>query len=361
MKKQYYSLKRILQENADYNIIIGERSNGKTYAVLEHIIKDYLNNQNSGAYIRRWKDDLIGKRAESVFTSFVENGSLEKLSGGKYDNIIFSKGKWHLAKYDNETKKMRADVTPFCYSFTLSDMEHDKSTSYPTVKNICFDEFLTRRYYLPDEFILFMNVLSTIIRDRENIKIFMLGNTVNKYCPYFDEMGLNNITSQEQGTIDIYSYPNNLKIAVEYCDENKTKKKSNKYFGFNNARLNMITSGKWELAIYPHLPIGYKIKQNEIVFTFYIVFNNKKIACDVINKDSDFFVFCHFKTTEIKDNELIYTLDYTPRNNIRKTFLQPIDKTDNKIKALFGGNRIFYQSNDIGEIIHNYLLSCVKS
>ena len=38
--------------------------------------------------------------------------------------------------------------------------------------------------------LFFMNVLSTIIRDRENIKIFMLGNTVNKYCPYFDEMGL---------------------------------------------------------------------------------------------------------------------------------------------------------------------------
>ena len=34
MKKQYYSLKKILAENADYNIIIGERSNGKTYATL---------------------------------------------------------------------------------------------------------------------------------------------------------------------------------------------------------------------------------------------------------------------------------------------------------------------------------------
>ena len=28
--KKYYTLKKILAENADYNIIIGERSNGKT-------------------------------------------------------------------------------------------------------------------------------------------------------------------------------------------------------------------------------------------------------------------------------------------------------------------------------------------
>ena len=58
MKKQYYSLKKILSENADYNIIIGERSNGKTYATLEYILTDYVNNNNSGAYIRRWKDDI---------------------------------------------------------------------------------------------------------------------------------------------------------------------------------------------------------------------------------------------------------------------------------------------------------------
>ena len=290
MKKQYYSLKRILQENADYNIIIGERSNGKTYAVLENIIKDYVSKKITGAYIRRWKDDLIGKRAETVFNSFVETGAILKLTNNEYDNIIYSKGKWHLAKYDNETKKMRADITPFCYAFTLSDMEHDKSTSYPTVQNIVFDEFLTRRYYLPDEFILFMNVLSTIIRDRENVKIFMLGNTVNKYCPYFDEMGLNNITSQAQGTIDIYSYPNNLKIAVEYCGENQNKKKSNKYFAFNNSRLNMITSGKWELAIYPHLPTKLNRIKLFSLFTLCLIIKKSPVILSIKIQIFLFFV-----------------------------------------------------------------------
>lgn len=360
MKKQYYSLKRILAENADYNIIIGERSNGKTYATLEYILTDYIKSGVAGAYIRRWRDDIIGKRAETVFSALVENGTLLKLTGGAYDNIIYSKGKWHLAKYENETHKMKADIKPFCYAFSLSDVEHDKSTSYPDVRNIVFDEFLTRRYYLPDEFVIFMNVLSTIIRDKENVKIFMLGNTVNKYCPYFDEMGLTNINSQEQGTIDIYSFGNALKIAVEYCNETKGGKKSNKYFAFDNPRLNMITSGKWELAIYPHLPTGYKIKQNEILFTFYIVFGAKKVSCDVVNKDDDLLLFVHPKTTEIKDNDLVYTLDYTPSMNTRKSFLNPIDKIDTRIKNLFAGNRVFYQSNDIGEIVHNYLISCVK-
>lgn len=359
--KKYYSLKKILTENADYNVIIGERSNGKTYAVLEKILTDYIEEKKEGAYIRRWKDDIIGKRGDNVFSALCENGIVEKLTKGQYQTIIYSKACWHLAKYDENIKRMKADPKPFCYAFALSDMEHDKSISFPNVCNIVFDEFLTRRYYLPDEFIIFMNVLSTIIRDRENIKIFMLGNTVNKYCPYFDELGLKNIDTMQQGAIDVYTFSNDLKIAVEYCNESKGTKKSNKYFSFDNPRLNMITRGKWELAIYPHLPQGYKIKPNSIIFTFVIIFQSKKIGCDVIQQNDDIFIYARPKTTNIKESELVYTLDYTPYMQCRKSFLQPMDKIDKKIKAFFATNRVFYQSNDIGEIIHNYMLACVKN
>lgn len=357
MKKKYYSLKRILDENADYNIIIGERSNGKSYACLEHIIKDYVNNKRQGAYIRRWKDDIQGKRGEGIFGAFKD--SVLKLTNNEYDSIIYVRGAWHFANYDTAKRRMVADKNPFCYAFALSDMEHDKSTSYPSVCNIVYDEFLTRRYYLPDEFILYMNVLSTIIRDRDNVKIFMLGNTVNKYCPYFEEMGLKKIDDMEQGHIDVYNFANSLKIAVEYCSESPAKK-SNKYFAFDNPRLNMITKGKWEMAIYPHLPQGYKIKADSVIFSFSILFNNKKIGCDVVNQGTDIFLFCRPRTSDIREGEIVYTMDYAPYMNVRKSFLFPIDKLDTKIKSFFGCNRVFYQSNEIGEIVHNYLLACVK-
>ena len=44
-KKQdlkYYSLDNILKKNSVYNVIFGERSNGKTYAVLKYGIEQYL-------------------------------------------------------------------------------------------------------------------------------------------------------------------------------------------------------------------------------------------------------------------------------------------------------------------------------
>lgn len=38
---KYYRLNRILKTDAQYNIIFGERSSGKTFAVLEHGIENY--------------------------------------------------------------------------------------------------------------------------------------------------------------------------------------------------------------------------------------------------------------------------------------------------------------------------------
>jgi len=362
-KKHYYSLKKILAEKADYNIIIGERSNGKTYACLKYIVEDFYKTGKQGAYIRRWKDDIIGKRAENIFTALVASGEVKEITNNEYDNIIFSRGKWYLSFFEEDTRRMKCNPKPLCFAFALSDMEHDKSVSYPDVNNIVFDEFLTTRYYLPDEFVLYMNVLSTIIRERDGVKIFMLGNTVTKFSPYFSEMGITNIENMEQGTIDLYSYGDStLKIAVEYCNPTKNGKKSNKYFAFDNPKLNMITSGKWQLNIYPHLPAGYKIAPDSIMFRFCILFNNKTVSGDVVNQNDDLFLYIHAKTTPIKKDEILYTLDdYTPSPLTRKCFLQAYDKIDNKIKAFFSFNRVFYQNNEIGELVKNYIVTCAKS
>lgn len=358
MSYKFYSLKNILSKNAQYNIIIGERSNGKTYAVEEYGIKNYLATGETMALIRRWKEDYKGKRGQHMFDALVENDVVKKYSKGEFDTITYYNNQWWLAKYDSDTNTYIKDSKPFCYGFALSDVEHDKSISFPTVTTIMFDEFLTRSYYLQDEFIIFMNVLSTIIRQRDNVKIFMLGNTVNKFCPYFQELGLTHIRNMKQGTIDVYSYGDSkLHVAVEYCDNlNRKSKASDIYFAFNNPRLEMIKTGAWELAIYNHLP--FKYRPVDIMYTFFIVFNDNIVQCEIIYKNGDLIIYCHLKTTElqVKDTDIIYTLDADSRPNFRKTFLKPIDNIDKRILLLFRSNKVFYQSNDVGEIVRNFLM-----
>lgn len=361
-KPRYYTLDNILSKNADYNIIFGERSNGKTYATLKYGLERYIKTGEQFAYIRRWREDLRGKRAESLFANHVANGLIEQLTNGKFNEVFYLSNKWFLSYYDKEKNKRFPDSTPFCYGFCLSEQEHEKSSSYPNVTTIIFDEFLTRRIYLPDEFMLFMNLLSTIIRNRDNVKVFMLGNTVNRFCPYFQEMGLKQVGVMEQGTIDIYRFgEHGATVAVEYCATIVKQKASNKYFCFDNQNLQMITGGKWELAVYPHLPCKYKPK--DVLFVYYIKFNDTILQGNIIQVGNQNFTYIHQKTTPIKDeeNSLIYCLEMNGKPNYKRKLISNASYVEQQVSKYFATDKVFFQNNEVGEIVRNYLLNSARS
>lgn len=356
---KYYTLNKINKKNATYNVIFGERSNGKTYATLKQALENYFDNGSQFAYIRRWSVDVQPKRMNNLFNAIIEDGYLEKLSGGKFTAIFYRTGRFYLCTYNDKGKPIYNEEDIIGYAFSLSENEHNKANSYPRVTNIIFDEFLTNKIYLPDEFILFMNTVSTIVRQRTNVKIYMLGNTVNKFCPYFKEMGLTNILSMKQGSIDLYTYGDSkLKVAVEYADSKKKFKKNNFYFAFNNPKLKMITGGAWELNIYPHAPVKWLPKN--IIFTYFIDFNDNIYQCEIINKDTNVFTYIHEKTTPIKnpDKDIIYTLDYNPKINYNVNILKPLTDYQQKITWFFTHDRVYYQDNNVGDAINNYLKIC---
>ena len=353
----WYSYDAIDKLSCQYNMIIGERSNGKTYGALLKIVKNYWNDGKKGAYIRRYKEDYRGKRGDALFESLEKDGVIRELTDGAYDGVKYQSGRWYFSKFDEKTQKKIIGDDPFCYGFAISDMEHDKSTSYPDVTIIVFDEFLTRGFYLQNEFVLFMNTLSTIIRHRNDVTIYMLGNTVNRFSPYFVEMGLKHMSQMEKGDIDVYTYGNSsLKVAVEYCSSPKKEgKKSDVYFAFDNPSLQLITGGAWEIDLYPHCPIDYDRK--DITFIFFMVFNESILQGEVVMKDNNSFVFIHRKTTPIRDEDksLIFTMEWDPRPNV----VRGLDKSDLKcvsiIRRYFKNDKIFYQDNEVGEEVRNFL------
>lgn len=360
-KIKYYSLQRILAEKADYNIIIGERSNGKTYAVKDFILKRFFENKEQGAIIRRMDTDF--EHPNTFFNDSVDNGLIAKYSKGEWDRVVFLTGNWYFARYDEELKKLVYSVEPFCYKFALSRMEHYKSHSYPNVTNILFDEFLSRTGYLPDEFIIFQNMLSTIIRQRDNVKIFMCANTVNKYSIYYEEMGLTNIEKMQEGDIDVYTYGDSgLEVAVEFAvgvvTNGKRGKKSDKYFAFNNPKLKMITRGTWEISVYPHLPMKYE--NRDISFYYFIEFNKKLLQCEIITVNDVAFTYIHTKTTPFRKptQDIIFSPEYSERFNRRRKITEPYDDIGKIIYSFFKSDKVFFQTNDVGEIVRNYLLWC---
>ena len=367
--KKYYSLKNIKAKNAQYAVIFGERSNGKTYAVCaEEILENFVKSDGveQGAIIRRFDDDFIGvTSARSMFNSLVFNGNGQNIIKEKtkiYDGVEYYGGAYYMCVKDEKTGKLLRTSVVLAYAFALTSEQSYKSGSYPHITTILFDEFMTRSFYLRDEFITFQGILSTIIRDRDNVKIYMCANTVNKYgCPYFAEMGLTHVKQMKQGDIDVYEYgETGLRVAVEWADSpSKTGKASDVYFAFNNPRLKMITNGVWEMAIYPHCPAKYKPK--DVALVYFIHYDDELLQCEIVVSETDHFTFVHRKTGEIKnDDDITFDLEPSSKPNRRTRISAPYDNIGKRIYSYYVADKVFYQDNEVGEIVRNYLNACRK-
>lgn len=358
-KFEFYDIRKVLKTYPDayYYVVFGERSNGKTYSALSYALERYRKNGEQFAYLRRYGEDIRPKNLTNLFSGHVENGFINKLFEGEYSQIDYTRSKFYLSKVNEDGDFERADE-PCGFAFDLNSMEHYKSTSFPKITTIIFDEFMSRSGYLPNEWVLFANSLSTIIRLRDNVKIFMLGNTVNKYCPYFQEMGLSHIKEMKPGDVDVYQYGNSeLQVICEYTGSSKgSGKKSDVYFAFDNPELRMITEGAWEIAIYPHLNV--KLRPMDTVMNFFIDFNGELLHGHVCATDNGSFIFFHAKTTPIKDedNDIVYSTKPSERWNYRVCLTKCSDKLSLFILKCVREHKVFYSTNEVGEVFRNYVM-----
>ena len=132
---KYYSLTEILKRNAHYNIIFGERSNGKTYAALLYALKKFVSTGEQFAYVRRFEEDIRGSRGDSIFDALNVNHEVEKLTEGKYTFIRHKNRVFYLGYHDENLDKDILDTMPFAYSFAVNIASRYKSTSYPAMMN----------------------------------------------------------------------------------------------------------------------------------------------------------------------------------------------------------------------------------
>ncbi len=357
--EDYYSLKMIKSEESLYNLIIGERSNGKTLAVLIEMLIQWVLYGKQGAYIRRYDEEIIGNKGRRVFSSIVSELDLVNLlTNGEYTDIDYRGREWFFIKYDDDTGSKVAHHTPFAYAFSINQAEHHKGTSFPDIYTILFDEFLTRDRYILNEYVEFSNLLSTIIRNRDGIIIYMLGNTVNQYSPYFDEMGIEDVRSMKQGQIHTYVYGEDVDgptLSIEYTSSKASGKDSDKYFAFDNPKLRMITEGSWELPMYPHAPMD--LEHENVIEQFFIEYKEDLVQGDIYYQDEALFIFFHVRTYGLEDDDerMQYRLEHSPHwNHATSLTSKHRNKLSAKIGELILKDLVFYQDNRIGELIRNY-------
>ena len=251
--KKYYSLDKLLSTGCHYMILYGMRANGKSYAVKKHVIEQALKGEKF-VYLRRWKEDIKEKDVSCYF----DDMPIRELTHNKYVGIMAYRGYFYFYDVGEDDKPVRAadSIGRYC---ALNEAERYKSQVFNKVESIIYEEFITNKIYLGSsenpEPKLLMQFVSTVARDR-NIDIFMIGNTISRVCPYFQEWSLTGVMQQKPGTIDIYHLRGEngvVDIAVENCEVVSTESKM--FFGLASKQ---ITSGEWEVNEYPRLLKPYK-------------------------------------------------------------------------------------------------------
>lgn len=359
--RKHWRIKPIKQTGATYRVVYGQRGPGKTFGVLYDALERYLQDGTRLGIIRRMDEDFVGANSAKSYYDMLmrdanNDNNIDELTKGAFQGVEYYNGRYWLTN-PGEDGKMHRSKEWIAYGFSISSAEHYKGTRYNDIMTVVFDEFVATRYYLPDEFVQFQNLLSTIIGNRENVTIYMLGNTINPYCPYFKEMGLTRIKDQKPGTIDLYTYGDSgLTVAVEHTGAVKATETAARYFAFDNPKLKMLTDvGAWAIDVFPHCPRKYR--PMDVIFTFFILFDEQIFQGEVINDGIVEFLYFHVKTTELQDpdHDLIYALERDPRPNWRVNLAKPYYPVEKKIANFFVANRVYYQDNSVGNAIENYL------
>ena len=165
----YYDIGQTLTYNCLFNMVIGPRGCGKTYAAKKRAIKLFLEKGTQFIYLRRFQDELV-ETAESYFNDIIINREFPDAT------ITYQNGQYFV------NDKLAG------YAMALTKSKDYKSISYPLVRFIIFDEFLIEENgytrYLKNEVKQFLGFYMSIDRYRDNTIVFFLANSVTMINPY---------------------------------------------------------------------------------------------------------------------------------------------------------------------------------
>ena len=360
MKQEYYSPDKIMAEGSTYNIIIGQRSNGKTYSIVDNALDEFLTNGNPSVYLRRYDESITSTNIFKLCTPHIDD--LIIMSNGEWNNFEFKNKTFYLTQIDENGKKVKTSK-PFLYCVGLNSWEHKKGQDRGFVKYIIFDEFLTRDTYLNDEYIKFMNLLSSFIRDRVGTLIFMLGNTVNKFCPYFSKFKIN-MKDIKQGFIYNFKYGETT-LSLEYCKEStNTSKVNKKYFDFPEKQLDMLRKGYWEISSYPHLYNG-KLDECSQLDYIYIHFSEHVLRWELLQDFSgniiSFISPSNFDKA-LNSKKIFLTTDSLTLLDNKWCFGEiPHNRLTKWLVTTWKTGKMYFATDEVGDIFENWIKMTVSN
>lgn len=169
---KYYSPKLLFSHNCITSFVMSPRGLGKTYGGKCLMVDNYKKKGKQSVYIRRSQAEMD----ICVKTFF------DKIKKVYPDDEFEVKGKSGF-----QQGFINGEV--FIHFIALSTSYNHKSGEFPDVTLIMFDEYIipmnSTKRYLPNEMLLYLELISTIGRDRDDYRIYICANAISYVNPFF--------------------------------------------------------------------------------------------------------------------------------------------------------------------------------
>ena len=360
---EYYSPALAPLDGAAWFVGLSERATGKTTGWLLLGLVMYQLYGTVTLYVRGRKDMIAPKNAGSLFNIINENRYVEKITHNKYNSTFYKSRRWYLAHVDKNGVVDNIDPSYFCRMVSVQENADLKSSlNEPTGDLVIFDEFIdtSPRFRDPNEFVNFVDLVSTIFRMRVCGKIVMLANTIDKYNQYFHDLEIfERLSTMDIGQRELVTTDRGTKIHVEIIGAPTAyRKKKNRWVerfaGFRKPELAAITGETlWAVHNYQHIPyVDSDDKKPETISNrLYVQQNNKIVRLEIVdNPELGICIYAHWATKTYNDSII---LTHEPRYD--KRYITDIDSKSGKfIRAMNAAGRIYFASNDVGSFLETF-------
>lgn len=337
---EFYSIERILSTKSTYNLLLGQRANGKSFQVKLECVKEAFLGLGDFIYLRRWGLEV---KNDDV-TDYFSDCPVEKITEGKYNYIHVFRSRIYLANVDKESGEVKRGQ---CIGRTaaLTGAEHLKSViERGRYKNIIYEEFCSDQF-IPGEPAKLQQFVATVFGLQHSGRVWLIGNTVSRVNPYFSEYQLN-IKKMQPGDLDLYEFTtesgDKVSLAVEFCSTMKIP--SGMFFGEVSKN---ITTGVWETEVQPQIPEDFK--PFKVIYQAALRHTEFFFLLKVIkNKVGEKLLFCVPADEESYEKTRRKLSDRVSGDPLETEKLIPLLKGDKIILSLLKKGKLVYANNLTG-------------
>ena len=312
---------------------------------------------------------------DNIFSVITKFDYITKIYDGKWNGIEYKKRvkRFYLVKREDEEIIARSE-RPILLIHSLQQY-NDMKSAYNNVNGnwLVIDEMFDTSRSTSSMVLELANQISTITRDRNEARVVMLGNNLNKYSFWFDEFGImDQIENLNYGGYIDHTTTYGTTIYCTLFDISESKrqdvlKRKIRFYGLDSPKmaafngLQAFAGNQWQ-----HIQDDEMLDPKYLLYNrVYIFHRGRYIQLAIYYNGKQEYIFLHWANKPQLDDNIILTASPDAQNRQHIYGFGKLCQNQNIkakldiIQSLRDQKLWFYSSNSVGDLVYDYFKSII--